>query len=162
MTGAPDLALPLMHYFSEHALAIPHHDVRTSWPLKSSFQKTGKLLVAMAMCLAVGGHWFLLQAVAWTGMLITYSQETNMVQAISDTFDGEHPCSLCKNIQNGRQNEQKQDTKTELAKKDLKFVKSRASALPEPLFTVHTWPTFSQKAEPAPGEPDVPPPRVAV
>jgi hypothetical protein len=54
-------------------------------------------------------HWTLLQTVAWTGMVIRYSQHASLQQAISITFDGEHPCALCKAIQTGRAEEQKRD-----------------------------------------------------
>jgi hypothetical protein len=55
-------------------------------------------------------HWTLLQTVAWTGMVISYSQRAPLREAISKTFDGKHPCVLCKAIQNGRAEEQKRDS----------------------------------------------------
>lgn len=42
-----------------------------------------------------GGHWFGLQVVAWSGMLINYSSEVGLVEAVDQTFDGQHPCGLC-------------------------------------------------------------------
>ena len=36
-----------------------------------------------------------LQAVAWTGMLVNYSQDRTLSEAATMTFDGEHPCGLC-------------------------------------------------------------------
>ena len=36
-----------------------------------------------------------LQLAAWTGMLITYSQDRSLADAAEMTFDGEHPCPMC-------------------------------------------------------------------
>lgn len=43
-------------------------------------------------------HLPLLQAVAWTGMLVKYSQNVSFVDAVEMTFDGDHPCPMCKAI----------------------------------------------------------------
>ncbi len=43
-------------------------------------------------------------------MVITYSQLGSVQEAISKTFDGKHPCPLCKAIQKGRAAEKKGDT----------------------------------------------------
>ncbi len=36
--------------------------------------------------------------VAWAKMLQTYSEDRGLVVAIKDTFDGGHPCAMCKKI----------------------------------------------------------------
>jgi hypothetical protein len=54
-----------------------------------------KLAVVSALVVTLGAHWALLQTVAWVGMIITYSQETTLAEAVEMTFDGEHPCRLC-------------------------------------------------------------------
>ena len=56
----------------------------------------------------LGLHWGLLQTVAWTGMIISYSREATFKVAIGQTFDGAHPCPLCKAIAKGRAEEKKQ------------------------------------------------------
>jgi hypothetical protein len=55
----------------------------------------------MLACL-VGLHWVLLQAFAWTGMIVRYSRDFGVRRAIVMTFDGEHPCPLCLAIKAGR------------------------------------------------------------
>lgn len=40
----------------------------------------------------------LIQAYAWCGMLIEYSQTDGIAQAAKDTFSGEKPCELCVKI----------------------------------------------------------------
>lgn len=61
------------------------------------------------MLLSLGLHWTLLQTVAWTGMVISFSQHATFSEAFSKTFDGRHPCALCKVIQKGQAEEQKRD-----------------------------------------------------
>lgn len=66
--------------------------------------------VALALILAVGGHWVVLQSVAWVGMTINYAKETSFKDAVRMTFDGQHPCKLCKVVEQGKKAEQKQAT----------------------------------------------------
>jgi len=51
---------------------------------------------------SLGGHWALLQTSAWVGMIVQYSQRAGLKAGIAQTFDGEHPCSVCKAIQDGK------------------------------------------------------------
>lgn len=46
----------------------------------------------------LGGPHSLLQVYAWSNMLVSYSQESSLSQAVVDTFSGEKPCKLCKHI----------------------------------------------------------------
>lgn len=62
-------------------------------------------LCLIAVAHLVGGHWGLLQVVAWAQMLKAYSEEKGFGQAVVETFDGEHPCPLCLKIQEGREQE---------------------------------------------------------
>lgn len=56
----------------------------------------------------LGGHWFALQSVAWVGMIANYARGETFVIAIGKTFDGDHPCELCKVVKKGLSEEQKQ------------------------------------------------------
>ncbi len=67
-----------------------------------------QLMVACALILAVGAHWAVLQSVAWAGMVIAYSQNASLAEALQKTFDGDHPCKLCKAVDEGRKSEQRQ------------------------------------------------------
>src|SRR5271165_6380329 len=71
-------------------------------PMKSSF---AALLCAMAAFQLVGGHWAVLQATAWVGMLVKYSESEGVEVGISKTFDGKHPCDLCLSIAKNKQTE---------------------------------------------------------
>jgi hypothetical protein len=69
------------------------------------------------LVLSLGLHWAFLQTVAWTGMLVSYAQQGTFAEAVSKTFDGEHPCKMCKVVQQGRAAERQQEqqaTKTGL------------------------------------------------
>lgn len=56
-----------------------------------------------AAVLLTGGQHGLLQTVAWANMLVTYHEDTgDWEQAVSMTFDGAHPCCMCKAIAQSR------------------------------------------------------------
>jgi hypothetical protein len=79
-----------------------------------------RLVLAVTLAASLGLHWALLQSVAWTGMIITYSNEGTFGEALSKTFDGKHPCSICKQIDEGKKSEQKSCLKID--GKKLEFV----------------------------------------
>lgn len=71
------------------------------------------LLGALSALLAMhSAHWAALQTVAWGRMILQYSQDVGLVSAIRQTFDGQHPCEMCHQIQAGVADEQK-DTQEE-------------------------------------------------
>lgn len=63
------------------------------------------VLAAVALVLGSGGHWLVLQGVAWAGMIAVYSQDRPLAAAVSNTFDGEHQCELCKAVAKGQKEE---------------------------------------------------------
>lgn len=81
-------------------------------------QRFTKLLVVLSLTLSLGAHWMFLQSVAWIGMLASYSQHDPLAEALSKTFDGKHPCQLCKLVQKGKAHEKKQDTQKPTTKLD--------------------------------------------
>jgi hypothetical protein len=66
-----------------------------------------RFLVIAALCFAVGLHWYALQSIAWTTMMLEYSKDAPFKEALAKTFDGQHPCSLCHAVQTGKKSEQK-------------------------------------------------------
>lgn len=64
-----------------------------------------------------GGHWAALQLVAWAGMLRDYTAEKGLVTGISETFDGDHPCPLCTQIWEGKQEEDERQRDAPLSQK---------------------------------------------
>ena len=71
-------------------------------------RRLGHLLALIALIQIAGGHWAVLQTVAWTGMAVDYSRACGVAHGLSRTFDGAHPCPLCVEVKQGRQAEQKQ------------------------------------------------------
>ena len=71
------------------------------------FARTGKMFLVLALTAMLGANWAFLQTVAWTGMLANNLRTQGLNEAISRTFDGEHPCSLCRAIAAGKKSESK-------------------------------------------------------
>ena len=67
----------------------------------------GNLLLIVALLAATDAQWLVLQSVAWAGMIVSYSQKAPLKTALAETFDGEHPCPLCKAIAAGKKSERK-------------------------------------------------------
>jgi hypothetical protein len=65
-----------------------------------------KRLTAILLVLLMQGPAMLVQEVAWVGMLVTYTQERGLKRGVIETFDGRHPCNLCKKAEQLRQQEQ--------------------------------------------------------
>src|SRR4051812_9002142 len=63
----------------------------------------------MLLIFSVGGHWALLQSVAWVSMVVEYSKDAPISVAVAKTFDGVHPCGICKLVRKGKATEQKQE-----------------------------------------------------
>jgi hypothetical protein len=69
--------------------------------------RIGSWLCSLALLQLLGGHWAILQVGAWAGMAVSYTQQAGLMCGLSQTFDGEHPCAMCKAIQDGQKQEQK-------------------------------------------------------
>ena len=132
--------------------------------------KLGKITGLVACLLAVlamsGGHWALLQSIAWGRMIADYSQQDSLARALTKTFDGKHPCSLCLRIRSGVQQEKQRQ-------KELPW--EQTQRLPEPIWelrcmTLPAPPTTArheQEFVPVPhsdfiDSPPAPPPRFLV
>ena len=65
----------------------------------------GVLLIGLILGMT-DGHWLILQSVAWTRMIMDYSRTSSLRTALALTFDGQHPCALCKQIQAAKHSSQ--------------------------------------------------------
>lgn len=70
-------------------------------------KRLSKLAVIVSLVAMVGGHWAILQTVAWVGMTFSFAQSAPLTTALRKTFDGNNPCSLCKAVDEGKRNERK-------------------------------------------------------
>lgn len=50
------------------------------------------------------------------GMVISYSQDAPFKEALAKTFDGKHPCPLCKVVAEGKKSEKKSEATLSLKK----------------------------------------------
>jgi hypothetical protein len=76
----------------------------------SVFARCAKFLVIVALVLTTGLHWAALQTLAWTTMLANHLCTQSVSEAVSETFDGKHPCCLCKAIAAGKKSEKKSES----------------------------------------------------
>lgn len=121
------------------------------------FPRCGKILVLLALVFSTGLHWAALQTVAWTTMLAANLGSDSFSEAVSNTFDGDHPCPLCKAVSAGKKSENKSDANALKLKLEFPPVAEKFVLIsPPPIFVDDT-------AEISSGssflKPPVPPPR---
>ncbi len=52
-------------------------------------------LCAVGLILLLQGPALLTQEIALAGMLVTYTRDRGLARGVAETFDGDHPCSMC-------------------------------------------------------------------
>lgn len=92
----------------------------SKWALRAS-----QYLLIATLLVSMGGHLALLQTIAWGNMLVEFSSESSFSEAMDKTFDGEHPCALCKVVKKSKS----EDGKEPLLKSEMKM----EVALPAPV-----------------------------
>ena len=68
-----------------------------------------KFILVLALACSIGLHWAFFQSLAWTSMLADNLRRDSLAQAVTHTFDGQHPCQLCKAIADGKKSEKKSE-----------------------------------------------------
>jgi hypothetical protein len=68
-----------------------------------------KRLFVVALILLMQGPAMLVQEVAWAKMLASYTQERGWKRGVVETFDGNHPCELCRKASRIRDDDEKKD-----------------------------------------------------
>jgi hypothetical protein len=95
-------------------------DIKFARPsLAIVLRQIGRIATICALCCAIGLHWLALQSFAWTSMLIDYSKRAPLCQAVVQTFDGGHPCSLCHLVAMGKASEKKSDKRSPALRIDI-------------------------------------------
>jgi hypothetical protein len=92
----------------------------------SVFRSIARAVTIFALCCAIGLQWLALQSIAWTAMIIDYSKRAPICQAIAQTLDGAHPCSLCHAVNAGKNAEKKSDLQSPTPKIDMICASSTA------------------------------------
>lgn len=116
-------------------------------------------LLVVVLSLSIGLQWLVVQSAAWVGMVVSFSKETTLRQAVVMTFDGRHPCDWCKAAQRGESTQKKENAGNPTVKMVLAapeaepfvFVPNDSDAEPAPGFV------FVRRSHPPPS----PPPRAA-
>lgn len=127
------------------------------------WRRCGFAACLLAALMTAGGHWFVLQSIAWARMMVVFSRTDGLALAVQKTFDGQHPCRLCQQIHQGQQEERRQDRNT---LRDVRedshelFCEKRAAIVPSPPTACAVLPfpaldSFSDFRDPPP----TPPPR---
>lgn len=98
-------------------------------------RKIASLFVSLALFFIMGGPWAVLQTIAWAKMVVEYSRDTSVGEALSKTFDGEHPCGMCKKISKVRSEERKSPALVFQIKKDGPFISLKSVGLTPPMET---------------------------
>ena len=121
------------------------------------FLKLGHVLLIVALLAAVGGHWVVLQSVAWTNMLAENLRTDSVTGAFEKTFDGHNPCRLCKAITAGKKSEKKSDLPVPL--KNIEFISEQPVFVFRAPQAFRRLPALSFSLSDFSSQPPVPPPR---
>ena len=120
-------------------------------------RKLGHVFLVLALLSVIGGHWAVLQTVAWTNMLAENLRTTSVTMAVEKTFDGKHPCCLCKAITQGKKSEKKAEFPLQLKK--MEFISERFNFVFCPPQDFRLVPELSVSVYDFASRPPVPPPR---
>jgi hypothetical protein len=121
------------------------------------FVRLGHLFLILALLCATGGHWAVFQTVAWTSMLANNLRTDSIAQALTKTFDGEHPCGMCKQISAGKKAEKKSELP--LLVKKLEFYSERSGIVFFAPRVFRLAPSLFSELDGLNHRPSVPPPR---
>ena len=80
-------------------------------------RRASQYLLIGTLFVSMGGHLALLQTLAWGNMLVDFSSKSSFSEAVDKTFDGEHPCHLCKVVKKSKS----EDEKKPLLKSEVKW-----------------------------------------
>jgi hypothetical protein len=114
-------------------------------------------LLILVLLAGTGAHWGALQSVAWTRMLAENLRTTSFADAVSRTFDGQHPCSLCKVIASAKKSEKRAEFPQPLTK--LEFPLTAQSLLLVAPTRFQLVPISNDVAATLSHQPPTPPPR---
>lgn len=110
-----------------------------------------------ALVLATGLHWAALQTVAWTTMLANNLRCDSFSEAVGKTFDGQHPCCLCKAIAAAKKAEKKSEAVSPVLKMEFPPVAESTVMVSPAQFKI--LPQQNRFADAFSSKPPAPPPR---
>lgn len=80
-----------------------------------------RLVLVVVAALSLGLHYAVVQVVGWVNMTMEYSQTAPLSEALIMTFDGKHPCELCKLVEKELGNAEHDDKRAPETKAELKL-----------------------------------------
>ena len=119
--------------------------------------RIGKCLVVVALVTTTGLHWGVLQSVAWTTMLANNLRTQSLAEAVTRTFDGKHPCCLCKTIAAAKKSGKKTEFTLQIPK--IEFPPSPESLVLVAPARFQLLPLTNSSTESLTVRPTTPPPR---
>ena len=125
--------------------------------IKVVFIRVGKILVVFALVTMLGGHWTLLQTVAWTTMLANNLRTHSLSESVDRTFDGKYPCPICRAIAAAKKSEKKDEFTTQMQKLEFPPAKEEFVVIAPSQFEL--LPEENDFAESLTQKPLLPPPR---
>lgn len=117
----------------------------------------------LCLCfVATGAQWDLLQTFAWGRMMVNYSREMPLSQAVTKTFDGEM-CGICRVVANAQKQEQSRSNlpETKIESKILFYFQTVPKVIVGEPDSVAWFPGDSSATTELRWAPPVPPPRLA-
>ncbi len=127
------------------------------------FARFGAALSIVAVSVIAGVHLPMLQCVAWSRMIVTYSLEQNsLIKGFERTFSGKAPCSMCKVVRAEQEKQSRANAEVWSSFRKLEgWTRTAPAGLFRPqnpvLFSLDSHQAFRAFNRP---EPDVPVPRV--
>lgn len=122
--------------------------------------KVIRWIILGVMCLSLGLQWGVIQGIAWTSMLVSYSKSDGIVLAVAKTFDGQHPCPLCEAVEEGgRKTGDKDAAGGGASGRKFEAVVAGIIRLTPPAARRMAYPDLIQKASARPRPPPEVPPR---
>ena len=128
-------------------------------PMRSPFCRA---CILLALVLSLGLHWTVLQSAAWVGMVVAYSKDASIGEALEKTFDGAHPCRFCKMVESGSKSDEGKSKPDQGAKiKKLDIIPATVDGLVVLAPNAPDYLPLVQRSATKHYSPPVPPPRVA-
>lgn len=118
-----------------------------------------KNILAALLIASLSLHLGLFQSVAWICMMVKYSVTDSIAKSIEKTFDGKHPCALCKIVDESKKAEQQKNGPAPklVTHIDFFFTYQSFTLYAPPVF--HQFPSVRQEIY-RQESPPTPPPRI--
>ncbi|MDX6766157.1 MAG: hypothetical protein SFU85_05160 [Candidatus Methylacidiphilales bacterium] len=132
-----------------------------AWYQSRVFLRVYASILLTAFVLSCGGHWVVLQGVAWVNMVREYSEHVPVARAIEMTLSGKFPCKMCQAIAEKKQQEKEKSDHGKLPDLKKDFLLATAPVVVRPAPSPWTYPVIEEYAPLVSGTPPTPPPRLA-